>query len=472
MYSSPLYIGDPALITDSNSQMGAIPGLEALVVSDNAGHQTGVLSTNWTVAADGKSIIFSLRKGVKFHDGTDFNATAAKWNMDRYLAANPGTVPQWASIDVIDDYTIRLNLKSFVNTVLNTLESSAGMMVSPTAAQKNGIDWMKTNEAGTGPFIMKNFTRDVSLQYVRNDSYWGAKPYLDGVTFNIIADANTARLAFQAGQADVVSSSTDAITADLVKAGYKLEARPGPLMTLILDSKHDTSPFSKLGVRQAISYAIDRDAMAKTLGYGYWEVVNQPNAAYQFGHIDNSQVPYKYDVAKAKSLLASAGYANGFSSQIITSSTFAKDPVLAIQANLKDVGITVDINVVEVAAWNNYVNKGWDNSLLWATQGATDTNYAAFLDRYFSATATRYPVLAKPAGLTDLISQAIATPDYATEKSLCQQAVKLMVDDATTIPIYIQPASYVEQPNVHDTNFSNLGGSGFRWTPQLAWISK
>ena len=123
--------------------------------------------------------------------------------------------------------------------------------------------------------------------------------------------------------------------------------------------------------------------------------------------------------------------------------------------------------MIEFASWNNYVNKGWDNSLFWATNGATDTNYAAFLDRYFSATATRYPVLAKPAGLGDLVSQALTTSDYATEKSLCQQAVKLMVDDCTVIPAYISPANYVTQKNVHDTHFSNLGGSGFRWTPEL-----
>ena len=199
-------------------------------------------------------------------------------------------------------------------------------MVSPTAAQKNGNDWMKTNEAGTGPFTLKTFTRDVAVQYVRYDNYWAGKAYLDAITLNIIADANTARMAFEAGQDDVFSSTVDAVTSDLIKKGYVLQARPGPLMALVPDSKHDTSPFAKLGVRQALSYAIDRDGMAKTLGYGFWEVVTQPNAAYQFGHIDSSQVPYKYDPAKAKQLLSDAGYAQGFTTSIITASSFAKDP--------------------------------------------------------------------------------------------------------------------------------------------------
>ena len=470
--SSPLYIGDPSLAMDSNSAMSSIPCIQALVNSDNSGQFHGVLATSWTVAPDGKSITFNLRKGVKFHDGTDFNAAAAKWNMDRYLAANPGAVPLWASIDVVDDSTVRLNLKSFQNTVLNALEATAGTMVSPTAAQKNGVDWMKTNEAGTGPFTLKSFSRDVSVEYTRFNGYWGDKPYLDSVRFDFITDTNTARMAFEGGQDDVFNSNSDAITADLVKKGYLLENRPGPMMLLIPDSKHDTSPFSKLGVRQAISYAIDRESMAKTIGFGYWEVVYQPDAAYQFGHIDNSQVPYKYDPAKAKQLLAAAGYPNGFSTTIHAATTWGKDPVLAMQSNLNDIGITVNVDMIEFAAWNNLVTKGWDNSLLWATNGATDTNYGAFLDRYYSATATRYPVLAKPAGLGDLITKALTTPDYATEKSLCQQAVKMLVDDCTVIPAYISPANYILQKNVHDTHFSNLGGAGFRWSPETAWISK
>ena len=151
-------------------------------------------------------------------------------------------------------------------------------------------------------------------------------------------------LPLRPAQDDVYSSNSDAVTADLVKKGYILDNRPGTLMVLIPDSKHDTSPLSKLGVRQAISYAIDRDSIAKTLGYGFWEVENQPSAAYQFGHIDPSQVPYKYDPAKARQLLTAAGYPNGFSTSIIYTTTFGNsDPLLAMQSALKDIGINVNL---------------------------------------------------------------------------------------------------------------------------------
>ena len=381
-----------------------------------------VLATDWTVAPDNKSITFNLRKGVKFHDGTDFNAQAVKWNMERMMATKRSEVSQWDSIEVTGDYSIRLNLKTFQNTVLNGLEGTAGAMVSPTAAQKNGLDWIKLNPVGTGPYKFKSFSRDVSLEYTRFDDYWGGKPYLDGTQFIYISDATTARFAFQSGVADVVSTMTDSVTADLIKQGNKMEKRPGAMMQLIPDSKHTTSPFADLKVRQAISYAIDRQGLANTLGYGLWEVVNQPAIANHFGHIDNS--PYTYDVAKAKQLMKESGYPNGFKTTIISSSTFVRDPLVAIQAQLAAIGINAELRLVEFAAWNDYVSKGWDNALLWVTLGATDTNYAAFLDRYYGAKSIRYPVMAKPAGLTELITKLWPRPIMPRKRDFASRPLK------------------------------------------------
>jgi peptide/nickel transport system substrate-binding protein len=468
---SPLNF-DPAIMTDSASIMDAIVAIETLLNTDNSGQYHGVLATDWTIAPDNKFITFKLRKGVKFQDGTDFNAQAVKWNMDRYYEAYKTVSPinQWNGIDIVDDYTVKLNIKTFMNTIVGGLDGNAGMMISPAAFQKNGADWVKLNPVGTGPYMLKSFSRDVSCEFTRYDGYWQGKPYMDGIKFFTVVDPTTAQLFFQSGGSDIVSVSSDAITNSLIKRGYLLEKRPGPMMNLVPDSKHATSPFSNLKVRQAISYAIDRQGIANTLGYGLWEVVNQPAAAYQFGHIDN--VPYTYDVAKAKQLMKDAGYPNGFKTSIIASTSFSRDPLVAIQAQLAAIGVTVELKMVEMAAWNEYVNKGWDNSLVWATQGATFTNYVSFLNQYYASNATRYPVLARPAGLDDLITKAMATPDYNTEKDLCQQAVKLIVDDCTAIPVYITPASYILTDKVHDTHFDSLAGAGFRWGVPTAWLSK
>jgi len=344
--------------------------------------------------------------------------------------------------------------------------------VSPTAAQKNGLDWLKNNPVGTGPYMFKSYVQNTSVSYVRYDNYWGGKPFLDGVQFIIIADATTAQMAFLGNQADVLASSTDANTADLASKGFKIQKRPGPMMTLIPDSIHPNSPYANIKVRQSMAYAVDTQAMAKSIGFGYWEPTNQLAASFQFGRIDDSQVPYKYDVAKAKQLLIDAGYPNGLAIKILVASNSAMDPVQAIQNYLNAVGFKVTLDVQSFAAANDAAVKGWDNEIFYTTLGATDTNYGSFLDRYFGTNAAYFPVVAKPAGLTDLIAQVLATPDYNTEKTLSQKAVKMLTDDCTAVPLFIMPASYALQKNVNDTGFDQLGGSGFRWTVQKAWMSK
>lgn len=464
----PLDLGDPSTMHDFAGIEDVIPVFQSLVFSDNSGQMHGVLAQSWQLAPDLKSITFKLRQGVKFQDGTDFNAQAAKWNLDRAIAAN--FLPGVSSVDVVDNYTIRLNLSSYRNTILDNLEGTAGMMASPTAFQKYGATGIQFHPVGTGPYQFVSFTKDVSLDYTRFDDYWGGKPYLDGVQFIFVSDPTTGELAFKSGVGNVIATGTDQITHELMQEGYKLEKRPGPMMSLLPDSKHTDSPFSNVKVRQAVEYAIDRQGLSNTFGYGLWTPVNQPAAPYQFGHISDS--PYTYDVAKAKQLMQEAGYPNGFKTTIITANVFDQNPVVAMQSQLAAIGINASLDVEAYPAWSNTRSKGWSNGLLYSTMGATDINYVAFLDRYFINPIFMPPVQANPAGLTDLINKALVTPDLATETSLCQQAVELVNQDATVIPLYIQPASYILTDKVHDTNFSNIGGSGFRWSVEKAWLSK
>jgi peptide/nickel transport system substrate-binding protein len=465
-------IGDPTVIrTSFGSIMTVIPCFESLVVFDNGGVPHGVLAESWTTAADKSSITFNLRKGVKFQDGTPFNATAAKWNLDRMLSANVSTTATWSSVLAVDDNTIRINLKTYQNTILNGLEGTTGMMISPTNFQTNGAAYAGSHPVGTGPYKFSKLVPDTSVDWVRFDDYWGGKPFLDGVRFIVITDATTAQMTFLAGQADVLASSSDANTFDLASKGYTIQTRPGAGMLLLPDSAHPNSPVSNVKVRQAIAYAIDNAAIAKAIGYGYWIPSTVLATPQQFGYV--AGIGYQpQNVAKAKQLLADAGFPNGFSCTLYTASTLANDPLQSIQTYLKAIGITANIQTDSYAAWTDMANKGWNNGMMWMTFGATDTNYGSYLDRYFGKNTAAYPSVAKPAGLQDLIAQALATSDFEVEKKLCQQALTMLTDDCTGIPIYIGDASYALQKNVRDTGFDQLGGSGFRWTVQKAWMSK
>jgi len=139
------------------------------------GSLTPSLAESWTVDPKAATITFKLRKGVKFHDGTDFNAQAVKWNLEKEMApgsANVASTTNWKSIEVVDDNTFRVNLKTWQNTALITFSSTAVAQISPTAFEKQGIDALRWQMIGTGPFVQTQFKRDVVLGFEKNKNYW------------------------------------------------------------------------------------------------------------------------------------------------------------------------------------------------------------------------------------------------------------------------------------------------------------
>ena len=162
---------------------------DTLLRGDKKGNIIPWLAESYKIADDQKSITFSLRKGVKFHDQSDFNALVAKWNLDNFIDAK--MQENWASVDVVDDYTIRVNFTKWQNTLLSTFVEPTfpAFIVSKTAFEKNGKDWMRTHPVGTGPFIFDSSVLDVNYKVKRNPDWWvKGKPYLDGINYIIVGD--------------------------------------------------------------------------------------------------------------------------------------------------------------------------------------------------------------------------------------------------------------------------------------------
>ncbi|HEX7475347.1 MAG TPA: ABC transporter substrate-binding protein [Dehalococcoidales bacterium] len=446
------------------------PCLEGFIDADLHGNIRPRLATSWDIAPDKSSITFHLRQGVKFHDGTTFDATAAKWNLDLFLQRGTGSPADWKSIEVVDTYTLRVNLKNFKNTQLTNFTYG---MISPTAVQKNGADWAVTNPVGTGPFMMTKFVPNTSMEFTRFNDYWGDKALVDGMKFIYIVDATTAAMAYEGGDALVWESSDPQTAYTQTQTGTsKEETRRGPLMNLIPDSANAASPFAKLEVREAVEYAINRPEIVKTYGYNSWEAVNQPDAPEQFGHVDNLQNARPYNPDTARQLLAAAGYPNGFTTTIITSSALAKDPVVAIQGYLKAIGITATIDVQSPSAWAATRLAGWTNGLFYVTHGATDYNYCAYLERYYTPTSSfAYPVLAYPPGWVDKVNQMMLSSDPAVYQATAKQLVQMHVDNAIEIPLWIQSEVYLQSVKVHDMGVGTHG-DGFSWNVNKVWISK
>jgi peptide/nickel transport system substrate-binding protein len=174
------------------------------------------------------------------------------------------------------------------------------------------------------------------MKAIRFDDYWQeGRPYLQGIEYNFVVDEMTRIALWESGGADLMSLAGNArIAKDLRDRGYKIESQLGgqePCKVLISDSANADSPFSNIKVRQAVEYAIDKEAIAKAFGYGFWEAAPQVPSPIAPAHIPDL-VPRAYDTAKAKQLLTEAGFPNGFKSKIIAANTQNKDILVALQS--------------------------------------------------------------------------------------------------------------------------------------------
>lgn len=462
----PTNFGYPVEFSGFSPYFACQGALESLWDADINGNLRPQLATSWEIADDKLSITFTLREGVLFHDGTPFNAEAAKWNLDLYLERGTGNQASWESVEVLGEYEIRINLTEWENTQM----SGALYFISPTAVEANGSEWAATHPVGTGPFKFKEFVRDTSLEYERFDDYWGDKARVDGIQFIYIVDPTTAAMSYQAGEALVWESADPATAYDLEQTGYQVSTRRGPIMNLVPDSGNPDSPWADKKVREAAEYAINRQAIVDALGYGYWEAVNQPNAPEQFGHVDDLE-GRSYDPDKARELMAESSWPNGFTTKILTMTAFDQDPLVVIQADLAAIGITAELEVLSPPLWSETRTGGWENGLFYVTHGATDYNYCAYLDRYFNPTGLfAMPVVAYPEGWLERINEMLAAAERDEMADLAQALVRQFVDEVMAIPLWIESEVYVLDNSVHDMGVGTHG-DGFTWDTNKVWIS-
>ncbi len=463
-------IGWPAEATGSSGGTMGI-SLQGLLAEMADGSIVPLLAESFQTNPDPKapSITFKLRKGVKFQDGTDLNAQAVKWNFETTKASpvNASITGPWKSFDIIDDYTIRVNFTAWQNLLTRSFTGMAGVLVSPTAYQKNGADWMRTHMVGTGAFTQTDYQRDVTLKTAKNANYWeSGKPYLDGIQLLYVTDELTRIALFKSGGGDLMGVSPR-VANDLQAAGYKMVTQQGGATSLIPDSANADSPWSNLKVRQAAEYAIDKDSISKTFGYGYWKTAYQlpdPSSPAYISSLEGR----KYDVAKAKQLLTDAGYPNGFKTQIIAPVTADMNIILAIQSSLTKAGIQTDLNIMDVAKYTATYTGTWKNALIYVAL-YWYPNFNAISNFYFRVPAsTNFQSLKKPDAWADSFTASVSSATL--DPKLMQKMNQVLYDDATLIPLYYGMSIWATTDNVHDSQ-GTRGGSGF-WDNQNTWLSK
>ncbi|OGO30757.1 MAG: hypothetical protein A2Z29_03640 [Chloroflexi bacterium RBG_16_56_11] len=446
------------------------PALEPLLQQSIDGKFSPRLATEWTVAPDGSSVTFKLRKGVKFHDGTDFNAQAVKWNFDLEIPTGKSSSNNWASIDVVDDYTVRVNLKKWANYALGDFSFEGGnFIVSPTAFEKNGIEWARFNMVGTGPFKQVSYERDVQVVYEKFTDYWNkGRPYVDKIVYKMVSDPMTQVAALKSKELDGMASGADKRLADLVADGLVAVTGTLGVAAYFPDSTHPESPLANQKVREALEYAIDKEAIAKALSFGFWgpsyQYAPPSSAAY-----DPSLPKRAYDKNKAKQLLTEAGFANGFEINFLVSGDEpGKSIAVAVQAAWLEIGVKANVQMLESAKFEEYQRTGWNNGLLYGSPtGPSD--WIRTISNTLPPDASNYISVAKPQQYIDLYNAA--GQSFQRDPVKQKAVVKYIYDNEMCIPIWNVVRAWVTQPYVKDGGFLTHAG-GFFWNADTIWLDK
>lgn len=346
---------DPHNQTDAGTRDMVFNLYEGLVKPTSDGDIVPAVASDYTISDDAKTYTFTLRDGVTFHDGSAVTIEDVKYSIDRYAEVQ-GEASAFCSIvdsvEVQDEKTLVVNLKEGYSEFLS-------MMVIAIVPQSN--EDLLGNPIGTGPYKFVSSSAGENLVLEKYDGYWGEPAHLDQVTFKFIADVDTAYMELQAGTIDVLRY----LTADQASSlGEEYTIYEGS-MNLVhgLYFNHEYEPLSNLKVRQAICYAVDRDAINSFLFGGKSKIIGTHMIPALTKYYDEStKDTYSYDPAKAKELLAEAGYADGFDLEIKVASSYSQhvNTSQIIAEQLNQVGINVTINQVEWSTWLEEVNANGD----------------------------------------------------------------------------------------------------------------
>ncbi|TFB09400.1 ABC transporter substrate-binding protein [Candidatus Atribacteria bacterium MT.SAG.1] len=467
---------DPADVTDGESIQRMDNIFEGLVEYE-AGSVLiqPSLATSWEASADGTEIVFNLRKGVKFHDGTDFNADAVVFSFARQYDPNHpyhqyGEWAYWGwmfgdveKMEKIDDYTVKLTLKRPNASIMTSLAMFTVTIVSPANAEKYKEDAFK-NPSGTGPFKFVEWVKDDHITLEANENYWRERAKLDKLIFKVIPDPSARLMALEVGEVQGIEH-LDPAHFDKVKANedLKLLAEPGMNIGYMamnsgygyIDANKNGvrdiadeplvktpgyfEPLTKKKVRQAINMAIDKQSIVDNLYMGTAIVAKNGMPPFMLGYNDDI-VDYPYDPAKAKELLAAAGYPDGFEVTLYVmplSRPYMFDPPKigeAIQSYLAAVGIKVNIYQVD---WGTYLQETQAGKHQMCLLGWTGDNGDSdnFLNVLYGANASSIGTAGNYAFYTnntnqELLSAALATYDEEKRAVYYKKAQEMIHEDA------------------------------------------
>ncbi|MGI5990169.1 MAG: ABC transporter substrate-binding protein [Lachnospiraceae bacterium] len=455
--------------TSTGDRFYAAPAIESLGRPDTEGNMEGWLADSFDIDADNLTATITLKQGIQFSDGTDFNADSVIWNFDKMVeggkASELGTPD---SYEKVDDYTVKLQYSTWANN-WDTLLGQV-YIYDPQAFEDNGEDWAAINAVGTGPFVMEEYVPGDHISYVKNENYWqDGKPYLDGINIQIITDTTTQQAAITNGEIDFLNTSDATLIQALNSMGIEDIAQDSPdlaeIKYFMFASGDEESPFYDEAVRQAVMHAIDWDGYVQSLTGGLGIKTAQFGVPGAWSYDDTIEFP-EYDVEEAKSELAAAGYPDGFDTTITTISQNNNIAVL-LQASLKEIGINAEIKVLENAEFNAEKKEGvYDHGII-TGQGASKMDFTANYIRLYSSKGVNYQnMMAHPEDYEEALFGAQAAKTLDEKKTLLKEASRLLTNGhALVIPVAATYASCYSSGKFVDSGIYQTADSVV-WTPE------
>ena len=468
---------------------------DTLIVQGNDFKYHPGLAESWEASPDGKSYTFKLKRGVKFHDGTPFNAAAVKANFDR-IARPEAKATFSVSIrglyqetQVVDDYTARLVLNQPFAPILDGLAEAFYSMVSPAAVEKYGQDFDR-NPVGTGPFVFQEWAAKSHVTLKKNPDYsWGSSlfshqgaAHLDQVSFRLVTESATRLATLETGEIQI-SEEIPPIDVERLSKDNRFQILRGvyPGGPAQLQMNTSKAPLDELPVRQAIQAAIVQEDLVKVIFQDAYTAAHTPMSPGTFGYDESLAAAFKPDPARAGSLLDQAGWAAGADGirakagkpLEVTVNVVSEivDTVRAgelIQAQLREVGIKLNIQQLDTAAWNAAVAQGSQQTVI-GWRGASDPDFMRPI--FHSANIGKSPLQRthyKDERLDQLLTEGSREQNREKRAALYREAQEIIMKQALMAPLWNRFNFVGTRSNVRGVTVD------LRGYPRLynAWIAK
>ena len=407
---------------------------DTLVEPDENLEMQPALAESWELSDDQLTWTFTLREGVTFHDGSDFTAEDVVYSYNRIIDEELSNAWKFAaveSVEAADDYTVDISVTQPTPNLLSSIGGFKGMAIVEQENVESGD--ITTAPVGTGPFAVEEYTSGDHITLTANEDYWGGAPEIGGVEFQFISEGSTAIAALKSGEVDW----TDSIPAQQVESLSSDEA-----VTLGQSPSNDywylalnenREPWSDVRVRQAIAYAIDRDAIVQATSYGT-AAANQlaiPEESVWYTEYDT----YSTDLDEAQALLDEAGFEGGTLDLLVTSDY--PETVTAAQIiadNLEPLGITVEIRTPDFATWLDEQNTGNFDMLMMGWLGNIDPD-DFYYSQHHSEGGSNAQGYSNPE-VDELLDAARVETEQDARADLYAQAATIIADEASYIYLY------------------------------------